>query len=405
MGEILRKLQDAANKKTREERLKIAQENLEAEEQKKKFKQHVKNLEVLQEPAKAKEDRKNMLATKLGQYIWDTEKNELMQVYGVAGKLVTSTDDEGNTRKFVYKFTVQKLGSTEKKTASDDVAGTQNGGKTEPTEEEWRKEWVYVTKEMAANLACDHSTEKWTLGAPEDEKGDITKFNAHMGRHPLHNMGHEQLISWVQEKINGCTSNTKKKEKVVWEKTLQCLKAEKKKGKVIDGNLLIQSAGEGIQKLRAIGFKSGFNNNKRTLLQELVEGLKEKPESTPMSLTHDGRSPANSLNTQNGRSPANSLNRKRTLTGGSISRSAGGAGKHQGVGGAQRSKTVTPMNTEANQTPASAQPTTGIDLPKGWVEITDPSSGKPYYHNKKKGETTWTRPTTCRRLASRRLAS
>merc|ERR1712072_1371868 len=334
MGEILRKLQDAANKKTREERLKIAQENLEAEEQKKKFKQHVRDLEVLQEPAKAKEDRKNMLATKLGQYIWDTEKNELMQVYGVAGKLVTSTDDEGNTRKFVYKFTVQKLGSTEKKTASDDVAGTQNGGKTEPTEEEWRKEWVYVTKEMAANLACDHSTEKWTLGAPKDEKGDITKFNAHMGEHPLCNMSHEQLISWVQEKINGCTSNTEKKEKV------------------IDGNLLIQSAGEGIQKLRAIGFKSGFNNNKRTLLQELVEGLKEKPESTPNSLTHDGRSPANSLNTQNGRSPANSLNRKRTLTGGSltptptvtggsISISAGGAGKHQGGGGANSTPTRT----------------------------------------------------------------
>merc|ERR1712072_818569 len=283
MGEILRKLQDAANKKTREERLKIAQENLEAEEQKKKFKQHVRDLEVLQEPAKAKEDRKNMLATKLGQYIWDTEKNELMQVYGVAGKLVTSTDDEGDTRQFLYKFTVQKLGSTEKKTASDDVAGTQNGGKTEPTEEEWRKEWVYVTKEMAANLACDHSTEKWTLGAPKDEKGDnsITKFNAHMGRHPLCDMSHEQLISWVQDKINGCTSNTKKKEKVVWEKTLQCLKAEKKKDNAIDGNLLIQSAEQGTKKLKAIGFNSGFSNNKRTLLKELVKGLKEKPESTP----------------------------------------------------------------------------------------------------------------------------
>jgi len=42
---------------------------------------------------------------------------------------------------------------------------------------------------------------------------------------------------------------------------------------------------------------------------------------------------------------------------------------------------------------ATPPPPPPSDLPPGWQEMKDPSSGHSYYYNATTGETTWTKPS------------
>ena len=60
-----------------------------------------------------------------------------------------------------------------------------------------------------------------------------------------------------------------------------------------------------------------------------------------------------------------------------------------------------PMRAAPSTTPlppAMPPPTEQQALPPGWSEAVDPSTGKPYYHNRQNGEVAWVRPTAAAAL-------
>jgi len=233
---------------------------------KKAFRQHLNSLANFTKLDGYKQTEvEQMLLIKPGQYILDTKKRVVIQVYG----LTQGVGEQSKKYEILYK--VKELGATDKE---KDGEKPKNKTWSPPKHwstiqmKKWSPAWKFVTKNMAVELIGDHNaTRQWKLGAPEQEKGDIEGCNAYIGRPTVYGMTNKQLCDWVKkEKARASNGNDKK----IWRNTLTVL--EKKP--TIDGNQLIKWSKTGVKALYDAGFKgkgsNGWSDSKREILKTAV---------------------------------------------------------------------------------------------------------------------------------------
>jgi hypothetical protein len=68
---------------------------------------------------------------------------------------------------------------------------------------------------------------------------------------------------------------------------------------------------------------------------------------------------------------------------------SGGAGSMYGAGGTGK---MAARLGQQQQQPVETAVEAAPELPEGWTELSDPSTGKAYFHNANTNETTWERP-------------